>query len=63
MGHLAPVSPTCWIQYKNIVFSHGMPPVRIELTTPGLQDQCSAAELKRLVSNYYVKYEVFKCKN
>lgn len=26
-----------------------LPPVRIELTTPGLQDQCSAAELKRLV--------------
>ena len=25
-----------------------MPPVRIELTTPGLQDQCSATELKRL---------------
>ena len=25
-----------------------MPPVRIELTTPGLRDQCSATELKRL---------------
>ena len=25
-----------------------MPPMRIELTTPGLQDQCSATELKRL---------------
>ena len=25
-----------------------LPPVRIELTTPGLQDQCSATELKRL---------------
>ena len=24
-----------------------MPPVRIELTTPGLRDQCSATELKR----------------
>ncbi|KAJ8874383.1 hypothetical protein PR048_025231 [Dryococelus australis] len=25
-----------------------LPPVRIELTTPGVQDQCSATELKRL---------------
>ena len=25
-----------------------MPPVRIELTTPGLRDQCSTTELKRL---------------
>ena len=24
-----------------------MPPVRIELTTPGLRDQCSTTELKR----------------
>ena len=27
-----------------------MPPVRIELTTPGLRDQCSTTELKRPVS-------------
>ena len=26
-----------------------LPPVRIELTTPGLRDQCSTTELKRLV--------------
>ena len=26
-----------------------MPPVRIELTTPGLRDQCSTTELKRPV--------------
>ena len=26
----------------------GLPPVRIELTTPGLRDQCSTTELKRL---------------
>ena len=26
-----------------------LPPERIELSTPGLQDQCSATELKRLV--------------
>ena len=26
-----------------------LPPVRIELTTPGLQDQCSAPELRRRV--------------
>ena len=25
-----------------------VPPVRIELTTPGLRDQCSTTELKRL---------------
>ena len=25
-----------------------MPPVRFELTTPGLRDQCSTTELKRL---------------
>ena len=25
-----------------------LPPVRIELTTPGLRDQCSTTELKRL---------------
>ena len=25
-----------------------MPPERIELSTPGLQDQCSASELRRL---------------
>ncbi len=29
-------------------FKMYLPPVRIELTTPGLQDQCSATELKRL---------------
>jgi hypothetical protein len=32
-----------FIQTKN-----GMPPVRVELTTPGLRDQCSAPELKGL---------------
>ncbi|KAF7271139.1 hypothetical protein GWI33_015948 [Rhynchophorus ferrugineus] len=32
------------IKYSKVV----LPPVRIELTTPGLQDQCSATELKRL---------------
>ena len=26
-----------------------LPPVRFELTTPGLRDQCSTTELKRLV--------------
>ena len=26
-----------------------LPPVRIELTTPGLRDQCSTTELKRLL--------------
>ena len=26
-----------------------MPPMRIELTTPGLRDQCSTTELKRLL--------------
>ena len=28
-----------------------MPPERIELPAPGLQDQCSATELKRLLEN------------
>ena len=32
-----------WLQIKNSVL-----PVRIELTTPGLRDQCSTTELKRL---------------
>ena len=27
-----------------------MPPVRFELTTPGLRDQCSTTELKRRVA-------------
>ena len=30
-----------------------LPLGRIELTTPGLQDQCSAAELKRLKFQFY----------
>ena len=29
-----------------------MPPVRFELTTPGLRDQCSTTELKRLMRVY-----------
>ena len=39
---------TCWIQFKNIILPYRMPHVRIELTTAGLQDQCSTTELKRL---------------
>ena len=27
------------------VMKDNLPPVRVELTTPGLQDQCSATEL------------------
>ncbi len=33
---------------KNMHVKNKLPPVRIELTTPGLQDLCSATELKRL---------------
>lgn len=33
-----------------------MPPVRIELTTPGLRDQCSTTELKRPVSTPGASY-------
>ena len=33
-----------------------MPPVRIELTTPGLRDQCSTTELKRPVSKPGASY-------
>ena len=40
-----------------------LPPVRIELTTPSLRDQCSTTELKRLliiveyVSKFILKVE------
>ena len=37
-----------------------MPPERIELSTPGLQDQCSATELKRL-SYMGIKHLGFQC--
>ena len=33
--------------YNITIEKQVLPPVRIELTTPGLQDQCSATELKR----------------
>ena len=29
-----------------------LPPVRIELTTPGLRNQCSTTELKRLAAAF-----------
>lgn len=31
----------------NHIEKKNLPPVRFELTTPGLRDQCSATELKR----------------
>ena len=33
--------------------SSKMPPERIELSTPGLRDQCSTTELQRLFNYYY----------
>ena len=34
---------------KGFLFQNDvLPPVRFELTTPGLRDQCSTTELKRL---------------
>ena len=33
----------------------GMPPVRFELTTPGLRDQCSTTELKGLLYRAYLQ--------
>ena len=35
----------------------GLPPVRFELTTPGLRDQCSTTELKGLL--YCAYLEIF----
>lgn len=33
----------------------GLPPVRFELTTPGLRDQCSTTELKGLLYRVFVQ--------
>ena len=40
---------TCFANSFNKFEYKILPPERIELSTPGLQDQCSATELKRLV--------------
>ncbi len=42
------IASICVIQLAKI---KTMPPERIELPTPGLQDQCSTTELKRHVYN------------
>ena len=39
---------TCFANSFNKFEYKILPPERIELSTPGLQDQCSATELKRL---------------
>ena len=33
------------VKYTKRDWCHTLPPERIELSTPGLQDQCSATEL------------------
>ena len=40
---------TCFANSFNKFEFKILPPERIELSTPGLQDQCSATELKRLL--------------
>ena len=35
-----------------------MPPVRFELTTPGLRDQCSTTELKRRDARLFLSMRV-----
>ena len=40
-----------------------LPPVRIELMTPGLRDQCSTTELKRRFTRRIIHYNFFFLKN
>ena len=39
--------------YWSVKTNIALPTVRIELTTAGLQDQCSATELSRLINNQF----------
>jgi hypothetical protein len=44
------MSPHMYVLLKKNEKKVDLPPVRFELTTPGLRDQCSTTELKRLLT-------------
>ena len=39
-----------------------LPSERIELSTPGLRDQCSASELRRLAKDDFINFNFFQSK-